>query len=199
MPMLRKNIGATALLTLGSFSLFAQERIVDTLKNRPRILNLDKMVKSSSSISLPKRLDVEVAGASYGVIRKRPRYGTYYFDYKFDIPVDYTKAKRDSAIMKGFIVPDTLQHLVHIPDPDSKWKYYKNTPAEEFVEKIIAPHVLKYDQLIYVQMRNPVKIPEYRKPIFQVYRYKRTRQEEIEDSVECARRIKMERRRTSIR
>lgn len=188
--MLPKNIGATALLTLGSFSLFAQERIVDTLKNRPHILKIEKMVKSSSPISFPKRLDVEVIGSSYGAIRKRPRYGTYYFDYKFDIPVEYIKPKKDSAIMKGFIAPDTLQHLVINPDPDAKWKHYKNTPAEDFIDRVITPHVLKYDQLIYVQMRNPVKVSEYRKPLSQVYLVRKTRQEQIEDSIANVRRTR---------
>lgn len=183
-----KNIGTSALLTFASFSLFAQERVVDTLKSRPKTLKYEKMVMPNSTVSFPKELDIDVTGASYGVVRSRPRYGTYYFDYKFDIPVDYTKPKKDSAIMKGFIVPDTLQHLVHITDPDAKWKYYKNTPAEDFVERVIAPHVLKYDQMIFVQMRNPVKVPEYRKPISQVYRIRKTRIEEIEDSLEIVRR-----------
>lgn len=188
--MLRKNIGTTALLALGPFSLFAQERVIDTLKNRPHILKLEKMLKTSSTISLPERLDAEVTGSSYGTIRKRLRYGTYYFDYKFDIPVDYIKPKKDSAIMKGFVVPDTLQHLVINPDPDDRWKHYKNTPAEDFIDRVITPHVLKYDQLIYVQMRNPVKVPEYRKPISQVYLVGKTRQEQIEDSIEYAKRMR---------
>jgi hypothetical protein len=188
--MLRKNIGTTALLALGPFSLLAQERVIDTLKCKPHILKHEKQAKQSFTVSFPERLDDEVVGASYGVIRKRLRYGTYYFDYKFDIPVEYSKPKKDSAIMKGFIAPDTLQHLVVIPDTDEKWRHHKNTPAEDFVERVIAPHVLKYDQLIFVQMRNPVQVPEYRRPISQVYRIKKTRKEEIEDSIEYARRIR---------
>ncbi|WP_320054385.1 hypothetical protein [uncultured Acetobacteroides sp.] len=186
--MLRKNIGATALLTLGPFSLFAQEGIVDTLKNRPHILKQDKIVKSSTTINFPKRLDVEVIGSSYGAIRRRPRYGTYYFDYKFDIPLDYVKPKKDSAIMAGFIVPDTLQDPVTRLEIYGRKKRYKNTPAEDFIERNIVPHVLSYDQLIYVQMRNPVKVPEYRKPLSQVYLVQKTRQEQIEDSIAYARR-----------
>jgi hypothetical protein len=192
--MLRKNIGTTALLTLVPISLLAQERIVDTLRNNPKIIKDRKMVKPTCTVKFPEELSSEVVGASHGVVRARPRYGTYYFDYKFDIPVEYIEPKKDSAIMKGFIVPDTLQHLVHIPDPNSKWKSYKNTPTENFIERFIQPHALKYDQLIYVQMQNPVKVPEYRKPISQVYLIQKTRQEQIEDSIGYSRRMRVKKR-----
>jgi len=125
-------------------------------------------------------------GTSYGIIKRRMRYGTYYFDYKFDIPTLMpAKPKNDSAIahLKGFMAPDTLRHLVIVIDQESKWNSYKCSPVETFLNKFVGPHILKPEDLISYQMRNPVKPPAYRKSLTQIYYLKKSRREQIADSL----------------
>lgn len=176
----------TLLLTLFTSPALGQEIIIDPLRSEPRILKYHTPSKQHKSVSLPQQLDENVGGANYGMVKRRMRYGTYYFDYKFDIPTLMpAKPKNDSAIahLKGFMAPDTLRHLVICIDPESKWNSDKSTPVETFLNKYVGPHILKPEDLISYQMRNPVKPPVYRKPIAQIYYLKKSRREQIADSL----------------
>lgn len=84
---------------------------------------------------------------------KTQRYGIYYFDYKFELA--------------GPFLPETKKRKSYTPNNSqdstrlvfTSQKYYHPFKAEKFVNKFINPHGLKYNDIIFVQMRNPIETP----------------------------------------
>lgn len=182
-----KYTGTCTVLVLFSFSAMAQERIVDTIRNRTRILHIDKMGRKEMTINHPKELKEDFMEMTTGRSVKKPRYGTFYFDYKFDIPVEVSKIKAiDTISLKGFFVLDTIKMKSLHRERDPLMDTVSADILTNFTEKTLKQFWLAPENTILYQQKNPVTVPALRKRMSQHLVIPRTRYEIVEDSVRRA-------------
>lgn len=173
-------IGTFSILNSNQFHIFTEPDSVKTTIIKPLPNTSPKLIRTPAD-RLKKNFDI---GLGKKTTSRPVRYGNFYFDYKFDIPMEYypsTSADSMNSHLNGFIVLDTISP---IPLPcRAVNKQPKPTEAYKVLDKI-GKRFLKYEDIIFVQIRNPVKQPAKQKLIQMRYSKPAMLELSIQDSID---------------